>query len=319
MLDRHVVSVVQRGKDYTRKSTWIHVIRDTTNHDAIQKMRLSRRRTNADPKKQRNGKRSHECARWRHCEALLERRKNQTLVFHKMAGHDSDDDASPDAVAKRLRDKIRLQAESLLSRCDNHPSSVSRSTSREFSRPSSFQDVRTVDTSSVVDASAAAVITPNGPEISPNSNHSVASNPSSANANTDLTKRIQRLALERQMRLDEDDAKNRLRIIQSDAASHLSSIKTFEELQLPKHLLNAVYTMGFNRPSAIQEAALPRIIAGRNVIGQAQSGSGKVRMSGPGSMNWNTLSHTFGIRRPRSPLACCIGSTPLVPPRKPCA
>ena len=38
-----------------------------------------------------------------------------------------------------------------------------------------------------------------------------------------------------------------------------------------------VMTMGFDRPSAIQEEALPRILAEppRNIIGQAQSGSGK--------------------------------------------
>jgi ATP-dependent RNA helicase DDX19/DBP5 len=48
-------------------------------------------------------------------------------------------------------------------------------------------------------------------------------------------------------------------------------------LNLPKHLLDAIFAMGFDRPSAIQEEALPRILADppRNLIGQAQSGSGK--------------------------------------------
>lgn len=46
---------------------------------------------------------------------------------------------------------------------------------------------------------------------------------------------------------------------------------------MPDHLLKAIFEMGFDRPSAIQEEALPRILANppRNVIGQAQSGSGK--------------------------------------------
>ena len=69
----------------------------------------------------------------------------------------------------------------------------------------------------------------------------------------------------------------RLRVIQGDTSSHLSSARTFQELNLPPHLLDAVFAMGFDRPSAIQEEALPRILAEppRNLIGQAQSGSGK--------------------------------------------
>lgn len=89
----------------------------------------------------------------------------------------------------------------------------------------------------------------------------------------ELTKQLQKLALERQ----KDNRHDRLKVIQSDASSHLSSAKTFQELNLPKHLLDAIFEMGFERPSAIQEEALPRILAQppRNLIGQAQSGSGK--------------------------------------------
>lgn len=89
----------------------------------------------------------------------------------------------------------------------------------------------------------------------------------------ELTKRLQKLALDRQ----KENTQERLKVIQSDKASHLSSAKTFQELNLPKHLLDAVFSMGFDRPSAIQEEALPRILAEppRNLIGQAQSGSGK--------------------------------------------
>ena len=89
----------------------------------------------------------------------------------------------------------------------------------------------------------------------------------------ELTKRLQKLALEHQKETMHD----RLKVIQADQSSHLSSAKTFQELNLPKHLLDAIFEMGFERPSAIQEEALPRILADppRNVIGQAQSGSGK--------------------------------------------
>jgi hypothetical protein len=89
----------------------------------------------------------------------------------------------------------------------------------------------------------------------------------------ELTKRLQKLALQRQS----DNKGDRLKVIQADHASHLSSAKTFQELNLPQYLLDAVFGMGFDRPSAIQEEALPRILADppRNLIGQAQSGSGK--------------------------------------------
>lgn len=89
----------------------------------------------------------------------------------------------------------------------------------------------------------------------------------------ELTKRLQRLALERQ----KESKGDRLRVIQADTSSHLSSAKTFQELNLPQYLLDAIFAMGFDRPSAIQEEALPRILTDppRNLIGQAQSGSGK--------------------------------------------
>jgi len=86
-----------------------------------------------------------------------------------------------------------------------------------------------------------------------------------------LTARLQKLALDRQTESKGD----RLRVVQADQSSHLSSAKTFQEMDLPKSLLDALFAMGFDRPSEIQEEALPRMLAGRNVIGQAQSGSGK--------------------------------------------
>lgn len=90
-----------------------------------------------------------------------------------------------------------------------------------------------------------------------------------------LTKRMQKLALDIQER--QKNNADRLRVIQSDQSSHLSSAKTFQDLNLPEHLIKAIFEMGFERPSAIQEEALPRILANppRNLIGQAQSGSGK--------------------------------------------
>uniref|UniRef100_A0A3P9LZQ2 RNA helicase n=1 Tax=Oryzias latipes TaxID=8090 RepID=A0A3P9LZQ2_ORYLA len=70
---------------------------------------------------------------------------------------------------------------------------------------------------------------------------------------------------------------DQVEVLQSDPNSPLSSVKSFEELRLKPELLKGVYTMGFNRPSRIQETALPMLLAHppQNLIAQSQSGTGK--------------------------------------------
>lgn len=46
-------------------------------------------------------------------------------------------------------------------------------------------------------------------------------------------------------------------------------------MDLKPELLRGVYAYGFERPSAIQQRAIMPIITGRDVIAQAQSGTGK--------------------------------------------
>jgi ATP-dependent RNA helicase DeaD len=50
---------------------------------------------------------------------------------------------------------------------------------------------------------------------------------------------------------------------------------TFESLNLTAPLLSAVEAMGYTTPSAIQAAAIPLLLEGHDVVGQAQTGSGK--------------------------------------------
>uniref|UniRef100_A0A3Q2FMM8 RNA helicase n=1 Tax=Cyprinodon variegatus TaxID=28743 RepID=A0A3Q2FMM8_CYPVA len=70
---------------------------------------------------------------------------------------------------------------------------------------------------------------------------------------------------------------NQVEVQQADPKSPLFSAKTFEELRLKPELLKGVFTMGFNRPSRIQENALPMMLAEprQNLIAQSQSGTGK--------------------------------------------
>lgn len=50
---------------------------------------------------------------------------------------------------------------------------------------------------------------------------------------------------------------------------------TFESMKLKEDLLRGIYSYGFEAPSAIQSRAITQIISGRDVIAQAQSGTGK--------------------------------------------
>ncbi|GAP22019.1 DEAD/DEAH box helicase [Leptolinea tardivitalis] len=49
----------------------------------------------------------------------------------------------------------------------------------------------------------------------------------------------------------------------------------FEELGLQPQFVQAVEEMGFDQPTPIQAAAIPALLEGRSVIGQAQTGTGK--------------------------------------------
>ncbi|NXI99609.1 DDX25 helicase, partial [Psophia crepitans] len=73
------------------------------------------------------------------------------------------------------------------------------------------------------------------------------------------------------------ESSHHVEILQQDPRSPLFSAKTFEELPLKKDLVLGIYMMGFNRPSKIQETALPIMLAypPQNLIAQSQSGTGK--------------------------------------------
>ena len=49
----------------------------------------------------------------------------------------------------------------------------------------------------------------------------------------------------------------------------------FTELGLPAPLLEAIEELGYERPSAIQAMAIPVALAGHDLVGLSQTGSGK--------------------------------------------
>ncbi|KAI9691287.1 MAG: RNA helicase required for poly(A+) mRNA export [Bogoriella megaspora] len=75
----------------------------------------------------------------------------------------------------------------------------------------------------------------------------------------------------------EFDVAVKLSDIQADPNNPLFSVKAFDELGLAAPLLKGMAAMNFQKPSKIQERALPLLLANppTNFIGQSQSGTGK--------------------------------------------
>ena len=65
--------------------------------------------------------------------------------------------------------------------------------------------------------------------------------------------------------------------LQADPDSPLYSVKRFEDLGLDESLLKGLYALKYNKPSKIQERALPLLLKTpvENMIGQSQSGTGE--------------------------------------------
>ncbi|KAL7150592.1 hypothetical protein ABFS83_05G123700 [Erythranthe nasuta] len=73
--------------------------------------------------------------------------------------------------------------------------------------------------------------------------------------------------------MEEDDSK-----LVFETSKGVKPILSFDEMGIKDDLLRGIYNYGFEKPSAIQQRAVLPIIAGRDVIAQAQSGTGKTSM-----------------------------------------
>ncbi|KAI5678474.1 hypothetical protein M9H77_09424 [Catharanthus roseus] len=63
-----------------------------------------------------------------------------------------------------------------------------------------------------------------------------------------------------------------------ETSKGVEPIMSFDEMGIKENLLRGIYNYGFEKPSAIQQRAVLPIISGRDVIAQAQSGTGKTSM-----------------------------------------
>jgi superfamily II DNA/RNA helicase len=64
-------------------------------------------------------------------------------------------------------------------------------------------------------------------------------------------------------------------IVNSSVDYNLQEIKSWEELDLNIDLLRGIYAYGFEKPSAIQSKAIKPLMEKRDILAQAQSGTGK--------------------------------------------
>ncbi len=67
-------------------------------------------------------------------------------------------------------------------------------------------------------------------------------------------------------------------------STQVEVVESFDSMNLPENLLRGIYSYGFERPSAIQQKAIKPIVNGKDVLAQAQSGTGKMGTFCIGSM-----------------------------------
>ena len=60
---------------------------------------------------------------------------------------------------------------------------------------------------------------------------------------------------------------------------------SFYDLNLKKSILKAIEDLGYEKPSQIQQEAIPIALEGYDIIGQAQTGTGKTAAFGCSILN----------------------------------
>jgi translation initiation factor 4A len=105
---------------------------------------------------------------------------------------------------------------------------------------------------------------------------------------------------------------------ESSALAEFPACTTFDEMGLNENILRGIYGYGFEKPSAIQALAIKPLLAGRDVLGQAQSGTGKTGAFGINAVNRVDpelkktqvliLAHTHELAEQISKVLTAIGS-----------
>mmetsp|Transcript_7163 Transcript_7163/g.12018 ORF Transcript_7163/g.12018 Transcript_7163/m.12018 type:complete len:418 (-) Transcript_7163:1031-2284(-) len=75
-----------------------------------------------------------------------------------------------------------------------------------------------------------------------------------------------------------EDKGSTVRVVDEEGKADLEfdrNVTDFDDMGLKDSILRGIFAMGFEKPSAIQQKAIMPVLTGRDVIGQAQSGTGK--------------------------------------------
>uniref|UniRef100_A0A183BY37 RNA helicase n=1 Tax=Globodera pallida TaxID=36090 RepID=A0A183BY37_GLOPA len=75
----------------------------------------------------------------------------------------------------------------------------------------------------------------------------------------------------RKRRIEVEDLSN----VEFETSEDIEVIQSFDRMGLNSDLLRGIYSYGFEKPSAIQQRAIKQVVKGRDIIAQAQSGTGK--------------------------------------------
>jgi len=73
--------------------------------------------------------------------------------------------------------------------------------------------------------------------------------------------------------------------VETSNATEFPPVSRFDDMGLSDELLRGVFAHGFEKPSAIQSVAIMPMLKGRDVLGQAQSGTGKTGTFGIGLLS----------------------------------
>jgi len=72
-----------------------------------------------------------------------------------------------------------------------------------------------------------------------------------------------------------------------------NEIHSWDDLDIDPNILRGIYSYGFERPSPIQKKAIKPIMSGRDIIAQAQSGTGKTAAFSIGALSIVKLQDNF--------------------------
>ena len=81
--------------------------------------------------------------------------------------------------------------------------------------------------------------------------------------------------------------------IEEDTNDSSSEFNTWDDLDIDTDILRGIYAYGFEMPSPIQKKAIRPIIDGRDIIAQAQSGTGKTATFSIGALSILKLQENF--------------------------